>query len=284
MDECPVTCNAVIHAVKTLLTPTQFSVFGRNPKASYLHHCSPHMHTHPQTHPCVLTLRTWLPKGSCANGPFWCCIWWYIALIKVKYGMAEWTVNLLCPANFTLIWLTALMTMKIWNLLFSFIYYNSNKCPKWFAKGLHRRLITCEWIFPFFTFIVFWPMRVSPQVASQFVHLLLHSCPMCPNYRFITSHAANDRQTDTQTKLHMIYVAVGYMYAMHGMMPNNNNNNNNQCQFLCCFHLGITIAVVHLIYVMNAKPNHTIDNKISLSSHCSKVKQLYITVVINSSI
>lgn len=36
MDECPVTCNAVIHAVRTLLTPTQFSVFGRNPKDEIL--------------------------------------------------------------------------------------------------------------------------------------------------------------------------------------------------------------------------------------------------------
>jgi len=32
MDESNVTCDAVINAVATILTPTQFSVFGERPK------------------------------------------------------------------------------------------------------------------------------------------------------------------------------------------------------------------------------------------------------------
>ena len=34
------TCDAVIDAVQTLLTPTQFSVFGEEPKVGCLYHCS----------------------------------------------------------------------------------------------------------------------------------------------------------------------------------------------------------------------------------------------------
>ena len=35
MDECNVTCDTVIGAVQTILTPTQFSVFGENPKVGW---------------------------------------------------------------------------------------------------------------------------------------------------------------------------------------------------------------------------------------------------------
>jgi len=34
MDESNVTCDAVINAVQTILTPTQFSVFGKHPKVT----------------------------------------------------------------------------------------------------------------------------------------------------------------------------------------------------------------------------------------------------------
>jgi len=39
MDESNVTCDAVINAIQTLLTPTQFSVFGEEPKVGCLYHC-----------------------------------------------------------------------------------------------------------------------------------------------------------------------------------------------------------------------------------------------------
>ena len=40
MNESDVTCDAVISAVQTLLTPTQFSVFGKNPKVGCPHCCT----------------------------------------------------------------------------------------------------------------------------------------------------------------------------------------------------------------------------------------------------
>ena len=39
IDESNVTCDAVINAIQTLLTPTQFSVFGKDPKVGYLYLC-----------------------------------------------------------------------------------------------------------------------------------------------------------------------------------------------------------------------------------------------------
>jgi len=40
MDESKVTCDTVIITVQSILTPTQFSVFGENPKVGVLHRSS----------------------------------------------------------------------------------------------------------------------------------------------------------------------------------------------------------------------------------------------------
>jgi len=82
----------------------------------------------------------------------------------------------------------------------------SNKCPKWFDKRPHRRLITpggCEWIRPILTPSNTWflgPTWFRPQTVSRSVQR---------SAIFGQLTHVHNTQTDTQIPLRATCVAIG---------------------------------------------------------------------------